>query len=1258
MINDASSRREDFELFWVDEEDTPTSDDPIAVYVAPGESRVVRVPRPKGSTSNCLLRLRGDSHSFDNAIYFANERREERAVLFVGPGAASDHTGLLYYLDRVFVDTPRSVTRIVTQPPGQSLKIEGAGSVPLVIVTADAGVENARVLTEYMKRGGTVLYVVTAPRRAETLAALAGVSAANFAESNARDVMLSEIRFDHPLFAPFSGPQFNDFTKIHFWKHRVLNTEFLDGFKVLAKFEGDDVAVAEKARGNGRLVILTSGWHPADSQLARSSKFVPLMLGLLEGRSNPTLVGKNHLVFDRVPIATENIGAGGQFRVRKPDGSVVNLRRGSECFEDTDLPGLYTVEDFDGAHSFAVNIDPLESKTAPMQFETLEQLGCRLADHSPKPLSHEDRRQMYNSELENRQKLWRWLVLAAVGLLIVETLLASRSARCAPVGSCGGDGYMSMSLFQALERVARRFRRERLFSSLAICWIVWAVVGFGVSTSWFQTAFGPVDNQWLLSLLVGAAVVSAVICACIGFWQGSRPAMGRASHRGQASRAKDRAAGCGGRDSRNVLWAFGLLAICSDPGSARARSHARLERNGSYLDTARGDGSSRHRALSASGGARHIEPVCTIGCARPAVDQVYRWLGWRRGRSRQHRDRTRHVASRCCEISWARAAGGESRRRECRSVRSTRRGMTRSLEDPTFAGRVESVETPFNYRVEFSGKSTEIYQVKVFEYPELTRADAKLAFPTYTSLEPKTVEDIRHVTAVEGTNLTLLCRLNKEVATAELVAAHGGVIALTPTKARSHVYETGMTLSESMRFKVRLVDTDGRTNKLASEIVVNVTRNHPPVVKMTQPAHDVRVSPVEELKLKADIEDDFGLTRHGLTYSLTDGKSHEIVLKGPASGHRQIHAEHLLEFETLRAAPDQLVTYFFWGEDVGPDGQTRRTSGDMYFAEVRHFEEIFRQGEQPPGGSAQSENQEGGEDNARTSDQLAELQKEIINGTWKLLRRETGPKPTEQLADDGKVLKESEQSAIDKADQLGERLQDAASKSSLELALRMMKDAENRLAEVADKASIPALNPALAAEQAAYRALLKLRAREFQVIRNNARRQQQGGRILGGRMAQRQLQQLELADDENRYEEQRSARAQQANLSQREREQRETRQVLNRLRELAQRQSDVNERLKELQSALEAAKTPQARQEIERQLKRLRDQQQQILRDTDELMERMEQEGNRQPMSDAREQIEQGREHERKASEALEQGQLSEALHRGRTGKPPVERPS
>ena len=71
---------------------------------------------------------------------------------------------------------------------------------------------------------------------------------------------------------------------------------------------------------------------------------------------------------------------------------------------------------------------------------------------------------------------------------------------------------MSMSLFQALERVARRFRRERLFSSLAICWLVWALVGCGMKTAWFQESVGSIDDWWLSGSLAGVALVTAVVC--------------------------------------------------------------------------------------------------------------------------------------------------------------------------------------------------------------------------------------------------------------------------------------------------------------------------------------------------------------------------------------------------------------------------------------------------------------------------------------------------------------------------------------------------------------------------------------------------------------------------------------------------------------------------------------------------------------------------------------------------------------------------
>jgi hypothetical protein len=242
---------------------------------------------------------------------------------------------------------------------------------------------------------------------------------------------------------------------------------------------------------------------------------------------------------------------------------------------------------------------------------------------------------------------------------------------------------------------------------------------------------------------------------------------------------------------------------------------------------------------------------------------------------------------------------------------------------------------------------------------------------------------------------------------------------------------------------------------------------------------------------------------------------------------------------------------------------------------------------------------------------------------------------------DVKTLHESQTDARGQAEALGEDLQDPRSLEFLKTVLQHMDQALEQLQKGVDGPSIDALQPALAAEQAAYQALLKLRAREHSVVRGQ-QRGGGGGGGGGGNRSQQQLNQLELANNENRYEQQRTAPS-----LQQESQQRETRQVLNRLRELAQRQEDLNKQVKELQTALEAARDEQQREEIQRQLARLRDQQQQMLRDTDELRDRMDRPENQERMADARQQLEQTRNNIRRASESLEQGMVSQAAASG-----------
>ncbi|MEX2187193.1 MAG: DUF4175 family protein, partial [Pirellulales bacterium] len=583
--------------------------------------------------------------------------------------------------------------------------------------------------------------------------------------------------------------------------------------------------------------------------------------------------------------------------------------------------------------------------------------------------------------------------------------------------------------------------------------------------------------------------------------------------------------------------------------------------------------------------------------------------------------------------------------------------MTQSLDDPVFGGRIAAIGRPLRYRVVFADRASQAFRVTVFDYPELVRADARLVFPSYTGLEEKLVQDVRRVSAVEGTRLTLACELNKPVAKAELIETADGEappIALAAVDGKPGTYAATMTLDRSRRFELRLVDEQGRANRAKAEFVVNVLPNRPPDLKLIAPAKDVEASPIEELDVRASAWDDFGLARVGLSYALGGKPPVDVVLGEGMPGKQHTPLDHTVSFEQLGAQPDELLSHYFWAEDMDAEGKPRRTASDMFFVEVRHFEEIFRQGQQPTDSQMaerqrqQQQQQQGGE-NARQAEELAELQKQIIGGTWKIIRRETSLPPSEAFASDVALLVESQESALEQAEALGERVEDEQSQSHLDAVREQMTKAAAHLTSAKDGPSLESLPTALSAEQAAYQGLLKLRAREHEVIRaqrqqqsqQQQQQQNQSARNNPSSRAQEQLQQLELREDENRYETQQNAQPQETA------EQREDRQVLNRLRELSRRQEGLNERIKELQSSLEAAETPQEKEEIERQLKRLRDEQQQIVRDAEELQERMERPENQQRMTEERQQLEQARQNARQSSEALREGMVSQAAAEG-----------
>ncbi|MFM7818456.1 MAG: hypothetical protein ACKPGI_16010 [Verrucomicrobiota bacterium] len=562
--------------------------------------------------------------------------------------------------------------------------------------------------------------------------------------------------------------------------------------------------------------------------------------------------------------------------------------------------------------------------------------------------------------------------------------------------------------------------------------------------------------------------------------------------------------------------------------------------------------------------------------------------------------------------------------------------LTRTLGDPVFGGTVPDVRDGFRYRVEAGSKTSPEFEVTVFEFPRLERSDADLVYPAYTGLAPRTVPDTRRLSAVEGTGLTLHLQLNKPVREARLLPRGGSnqVLDLVVSTNQAVATLAGYTPVQGGTYDLVLRDAEGRTNRTPASFSLEVLPNRTPELKLVRPRGDQRPSPLEELRFEGTAWDDFGLLAYGLGFTVGAGEPRLVVLGTNAPAQEKRTLNQPIALEPLGVAPDDLVSWFLWADDVGPDGAVRRTQTDLFLGEIRPFDEIFREqtSSSSNGGGQESGNQEGS-----PTTRLAELQKQILNATWKIERQR--PRATaESHGRDLGTVTESQSQALDQAKDQGSGAEDPRGEALWGAVMTAMEKALSELNASTNRTQ--ALTSAIAAETAAYQALLRLREREFQVARNRGQRQQ-GGREGGDSMRQRQLEELDLTDEANRYETE--STAQTATTPERQ----EQLQVLNRLGELARRQQDLNERLRELQAELAKADSESQREEIRRQLKRLQEEEQQMLSDADELRQRMDRAENQSRFAEQRRQLEQTRDQMQRASEAASQGSPSQALAAG-----------
>lgn len=289
----------------------------------------------------------------------------------------------------------------------------------------------------------------------------------------------------------------------------------------------------------------------------------------------------------------------------------------------------------------------------------------------------------------------------------------------------------------------------------------------------------------------------------------------------------------------------------------------------------------------------------------------------------------------------------------------------------TFDGLGES----FRYRVVAGAIASDAYEIAVVRPPRVTRVDVEYRYPAALGLAPRVEEDAGDVYAPAGTDVRLMIHTDRDAASGEMTRAGGGPLPLTAATATR--LDVSFRVEGDDSYRLRVADREGMAAPGETEYFIRMLDDRPPEVRVLRPARDRSVTPLEEVDVQAEAQDDFGVAALELVYSVRGGAERVLAFDVPA---RAVTARgtRTLFLEDLRVKAGDFISYYVRARDVPRGRRASEARSDMFFLEVKPFEQQFSLAQSQGGGAGGGSPQ---------IDDLVNAQKEIIVATWKLDRR-------------------------------------------------------------------------------------------------------------------------------------------------------------------------------------------------------------------------------------------------------------------------------
>jgi hypothetical protein len=536
-------------------------------------------------------------------------------------------------------------------------------------------------------------------------------------------------------------------------------------------------------------------------------------------------------------------------------------------------------------------------------------------------------------------------------------------------------------------------------------------------------------------------------------------------------------------------------------------------------------------------------------------------------------------------------------------ARSTRMLPGSTPDEFTFT--LNNITVSFPYLVTAGSASSREYAVDVIRPVRVSSIDVRYEYPDGLGLPPHEEKDGGDIFAPAGTKVQLTINADKQVANGQLTLADGQTITLHPTaqsprgggpaQGHNQAFTADMVVARDGSYRVALQDVDGLPNDGGTEYFIRMLNDRPPDVRILRPAGDKQVSPLEEVVIEARADDDYGVRSLELVVKANTGR--EKVIPIGSGGAPVVAGDHTVFLEDLNVKPGDVVTYHARATDVGRGRRSTESRSDIFFLEVKPYEEEFFASESGAGGM------QGGEETGL--EELIAQQKDIIAATWKLDARARRGGANARSPQDIRAIGQAQRSLRDKTEEVAAQMTAQQAQQRRRLGARAgltrpgdeplpkAVDAMGRAATELDKLNI---GPALPHEEQALAELLKAAAeiRRRQVAMQQARN--------GGGNGNRNQPDLSTLFDQQLRKQQQTNYETQSTTQEATSQQQQQKDPLEGIRELARRQEALSRQQRDLAKNQEQMNA----EDVKRQLERLTREQEELRQQAEELAKQMQ----------------------------------------------------